>query len=157
MRIIFLGTTATFPTKERNHPGTYLKFRNENLLFDCGECIQRQLRIAKIPITKITRIFITHWHGDHSLGVVGLIKSLSMTKRKSPLYVYGPFGTKRRMGYLKKAFVFEPSLDLRVKDIKEGKVCGDDYFEVHAIPVKHRTPCINYYFKEKDKRKINVS
>ena len=72
--ILFLGTGSSVPTKLRNHTGILTSFANEHILLDCGDNIQRQSYIAGVSPTKITRILITHWHGDHILGLPGLLQ-----------------------------------------------------------------------------------
>ena len=76
MEITFLGTGSMLPTKERNGTAVLLTYRDQGILFDCGEGTQRQLRIANIPPTKITKILVSHWHGDHVFGLPGLILTL---------------------------------------------------------------------------------
>ena len=83
-----------FPTVKRNHTGILLNYGSENILFDCGENIQRQLRIAKISPARITKILLTHLHGDHILGIPGLIFTLEASNYSKTLEIYGPKGTK---------------------------------------------------------------
>ncbi|HJO01770.1 MAG TPA: MBL fold metallo-hydrolase, partial [Candidatus Woesearchaeota archaeon] len=77
MQILFLGTSSMVPTKERNQSGVLIIYGSEGILIDCGEGTQRQLKVAGIKLTKITKILISHWHGDHVLGIPGLIQSMS--------------------------------------------------------------------------------
>lgn len=156
MKIVFLGTSSTYPTKKRNHPSLHVSFLTEKMLFDCGEGTQRQMRLAKISPTKLTRIFITHWHGDHALGLGGIIQSLCMSQRKAPLYIYGPKDTKKRMNHLLNTFAFVLSFPLKIKEVEEGEVFSDKNMSVYSTKVKHRTPCVAYYLKEKDRRKMNM-
>jgi len=109
MQIVFLGTSCAKPTKERNHSAFFLSYGSGGLLFDCGEGTQRQLAIAGIKPTKITKIMISHWHGDHVLGVPGLVMSLGMSEYNETLKIYGPKGSKERFRDMMKAFVFEES------------------------------------------------
>src|SRR3990167_8815127 len=95
IKITFLGTGNAIPTKKRNHTAILLTYKNENILIDCGEGTQRQFRIAELSPAKITKILITHWHGDHILGLPGLFETLAMTKYGKTLSIYGPVGTKR--------------------------------------------------------------
>jgi len=71
MDIVFLGTSSMVPTKDRNHSGMFISHKNVGILMDCGEGIQRQMKIAGINIVKINKILISHWHGDHFLGLPG--------------------------------------------------------------------------------------
>ena len=76
MKILFLGTGGMQPTKERNPSAILMTYKSENILFDCGEGTQRQLQIAGVAPTKINKIIITHWHGDHIYGLPGLLQNL---------------------------------------------------------------------------------
>ena len=90
LRITFLGTGDAIPTKKRNHTAILASFRNENILIDCGEGTQRQFKLADIPATKITKILITHKHGDHIFGLPGLFQTLANYDYSKVLNIYGP-------------------------------------------------------------------
>ena len=90
IKITFLGTGSMVPTKERNATSLLLSYKSENILVDCGENTQRQLKIAGISPTKLTKILITHWHGDHVLGLPGLFQTLAASNYKKTLKIYGP-------------------------------------------------------------------
>ncbi|MCD6576316.1 MAG: ribonuclease Z [Nanoarchaeota archaeon] len=161
MEIVFLGTGSMFPTKERNHPSVFVRDEKLRFLFDCGEGTQRQMRIAGISPTKLDYIFITHWHGDHSLGLAGIIQSLSASQRKRKLVIYGPEGTNARVTHLIRAFSFDLKYPIEVNEIKikEGEVyriIDEKDFAFEAMPVKHLIPCVNYAYIRKGKRKINL-
>src|SRR3989344_5430233 len=98
INITFLGTSSMMPTKERNHSSILITYKDQGILVDCGEGTQRQLRIAGIKPGKITKLLITHWHGDHVLGIPGLIQNLAANNYRRALEIYGPKGTKK---YLK--------------------------------------------------------
>ena len=85
------------PTKNRNTTSLLISYRKENILVDCGEGTQKQIRRAGISPAKITRIFISHWHGDHVLGLPGLIQTMSAVGYEKTLRIYGPAGTKKFM------------------------------------------------------------
>src|SRR3989338_5975807 len=114
MQIIFLGTSSMVPTKERNHSSILLSCGSENILVDCGEGTQRQLKIAGIKLTKITKILISHWHGDHVLGLPGLIQSMSAAGYERTLMIYGPAGTKKFMANVFKAFIFDRKINFMI-------------------------------------------
>jgi len=95
MEIIFLGTSSMMPTKERNHFSVLLRYKNEGILVDCGEGTQRQLKQKGIRLSSITKILITHWHGDHILGLPGLLQSMGASEYNGDLHIYGPKGTKK--------------------------------------------------------------
>jgi ribonuclease Z len=156
MEITILGTAGSTPTKERNVSSTFLAYKAEGMLFDCGEGTQRQMKIAGIPLSKITRIFITHWHGDHVIGLPGLLQSMGLMDHAGAIHVYGPKDTKVRVAHAFKAFEFDRRLNLEVHEVTSGKVVETDDFVVECAALKHRIPCVGYRFAEKDKRKMDA-
>jgi ribonuclease Z len=157
-KVIFLGTSEATPTAKRGQIALFLKYKNENILIDCGEGTQRQMKIAKISPTKITRIFITHWHGDHVFGLPGLIQTLALNNYSKILKIYGPRGTKKFMNFLLKIFIFREKLKTEIHELnKEGKFIDEKDFYIETYKMKHFTPCLAYRFIEKDKRKIKPS
>ncbi|MBW2973295.1 ribonuclease Z [Candidatus Woesearchaeota archaeon] len=157
MQLIILGTSATVPTKNRNHSGYLLTYKAEGLLFDCGEGTQRQLKQAGISFSKVTRIFLSHWHGDHMLGLPGLLQSMAMHQYTKELKIYGPPGSKTKFKKLLEAFESSYPIEATMHEIKEGKFLNTKDFYVEAYPLSHRTKCYGYRFVEKDKRKIKTS
>lgn len=160
IEIVFLGTSCMVPTKERNVQGIFLSYHKEGLLIDCGEGTQRQMEIAGINRNRVTRVLISHWHGDHVSGLVGLIQTLGNWSKEEPktLYLYGPKGTKAHLAHLLKSCVFENKLSLVVQelDAKKPKVFLEtDDFVVLAANLQHTVPCLGFRFAEKDKRKMN--
>jgi len=151
--IIFLGTSQAVPTATRNHTSILLKYKNENILIDCGEGTQRQFRKAKINPCKLTRILITHWHGDHVLGLPGLFQTLVLNNYRKTLYIYGPKGTKRYIKEFSKIFPIK-KLKIKAEEV-DGKFFETSDFEISAFPLKHRCPCNGYSFKEKQKLRID--
>lgn len=159
MKALILGTSSAFPTKERNHTAVLLTYGGESLLFDCGEGTQRQLRVAGENLMKISKIFITHWHGDHTLGLPGLIDSMAFNQGKKELQIYGPKGTKERIETLLKVYCSRPSFNLEVFDLdldKIRKITEGEGYEVFAAKMTHGVPCIAYSFVEKPHIKIKV-
>ena len=156
MQITFLGTSSMVPTKERNQIAVFLSYDSEGILFDCGEGTQRQFKIAGISLTKITKILISHWHGDHVLGLPGSIQSLSSMDYKDRLEIYGPAGTKKRMDKMFEAFVFDKRLSFVVKEIKSGIFFENNEFQLEAYELEHGIETLGYRFIEKDKRKIDM-
>jgi len=155
MQIVFLGTSCAKPTKERNHSAIFLSYGSEGILFDCGEGTQRQLTIAGIKPTKITKILITHWHGDHVLGLPGLIQTLGMSEYDKTLKIYGPKGTKERFASMMKSTVFEERVNVEVVEVN-GKFYDGSKYSLEAEEIEHITPTIGYRFVEKNRRKINL-
>ena len=154
MEIVFLGTSAMVPTKERNHPGIFISYKNEGILLDCGEGIQRQLKIAGISPTKITKIFISHWDGDHVLGLPGLLQTLGLQKYNRTIFIYGPKGTKRFMKAILSTFIFKEKYSIKVEEVS-GKFFETEDFYLEAKSMTHGIPCNAYNFVIKDKLRID--
>lgn len=157
MEAIFLGTGSMVPTVERNHSAVLLTYKDEAMLFDCGEGTQRQLRIAKISPSKITRIFISHWHGDHILGLPGLIQTMGACDYKGVLEIYGPKGTNDFVSKILGSFVLETKVEIKSIEIEGGRFLETENFYAEALPARHSTPCLAYALVEKDRRKINMA
>ncbi len=157
MEITFLGTSGMMPTKDRNQTGILFSYGTENILFDCGEGMQRQLKIAGISIMKITKIMISHWHGDHVLGIPGLIQTISAMDYKGKLKLYGPVGTKDRITAILNAYIFENKLDYEIIEISEGVIVDNEYFTVEAYALEHNIDTFGFRIVEKDKLKIKTS
>lgn len=158
MKIIFLGTGAGMPSIQRNLPSIYINHSNEHWLWDCGEGTQTQLLKAGVSWMKINRIFITHFHADHFVGLIGLIQSMNLERRKEPLEIYGPEAERFvddiiDLGYWGVGFpVIAKNVDFeRITEIVRG-----EGFSITAIPVKHSVPSVGYYFKEDDKVNIDI-
>jgi len=156
MQLTFLGTSSMVPTKERNQIAVFLSYGYEGILFDCGEGTQRQFKIAGISLTKATKILISHWHGDHVLGLPGLIQTLSSMDYSNKLEIYGPTGTKKRMEKMFEAFVFDKRINFVVKEVKSGVFFENNEFQLEAYPLEHGIEILGYRFVEKDKRKIDM-
>ena len=152
--IIFLGTSQAIPTARRNHTAVLLKYKSENILVDCGEGTQRQFRKAKINPCKLTRILITHWHGDHVLGLPGLLQTLALNNYNKTLHVYGPRGTEKFMSFMYRLFVFAGKLKIEIHEVS-GKFLETTDFYIEAFPMKHGTPTNAYSFVEKDKIRLD--
>ncbi|HLC65977.1 MAG TPA: ribonuclease Z [Candidatus Nanoarchaeia archaeon] len=156
MEIVFLGTSSMVPTKERNHSSIIIIFDGDGTLVDCGEGTQRQLKIAGIKPSVVSRILISHWHGDHVLGLPGLISTLSATEYAKPLEIYGPKDTAKRMELMENVFVFDRKIELTVKEVERGIVMETKKYYIETLPLEHNVPCQGYNFIEKDRRKINL-
>ena len=155
INITFLGTSQAIPTAKRNHTAVLLKYKNENILIDCGEGTQRQFRKARLNPCKITRIFITHWHGDHILGIPGLLQTLLLNGYSKKLYIYGPRGTNYFMNQIIKTFVAYNKIPLIIKEVSKGKVLETKDLIIESLPMKHSNPCNAYSITEKDKLRLH--
>ncbi len=157
MKITFLGTSCMVPTKDRNHISILLSYENENILIDCGENTQRQLRIANISPTKLTRILITHWDGDHVLGLPGLIQTLAANEYNKTLHIYGPRRSKKMISNMLKTYNMKDKIKFTITEIKkDGLFLKEKDFSVLAYHLKHTSTCLGYSFIEGDVRKVNI-
>jgi len=158
MEITFLGTSAMVPTKERNLSSFILIYKGEGILFDCGEGTQRQLKITGIKPTKVTKIMISHWHGDHVLGLPGLIQTLGSAEYNDTLEIYGPEGTKQFIDMMFKASIFDNKIKIKVAEIKkDGVFLQNKDYSIEAFKLDHKVPTIGFNFLEKDRRRIRVN
>ncbi|MDD5012210.1 MAG: ribonuclease Z [Candidatus Nanoarchaeia archaeon] len=154
IKITFLGTSDAIPSAERNHTSILLNYKDENILVDCGEGTQRQFRKAKLNPNKITRILITHWHGDHVLGIPGILQTLSFSEYKKTLYIYGPKGTKEFMRNLLNTFVFHKNFKIDVEEV-DGKFFETNDFYLESENMSHGIPCNAYTFVKKGNLRID--
>lgn len=156
INITFLGTSQAIPTAKRNHTAILLQYSGENILIDCGEGTQRQFRKAKINPCKITRFLITHWHGDHILGIPGLLQTLIMNGYSKKLHIYGPRGTGYYMRKIIELFVPYCKIPMEIHEVSEGKFCETKEFIIESMPMKHSMiPCNAYAFSEKSKNRLD--
>lgn len=148
------------PTKQRNVSGVFLSYKNEGILFDCGEGTQRQMNIADLKRTKVTKVLISHWHGDHISGLPGLIQTMGNNDVPPTLEVYGPKDTEKHIESMMNMCIFESRVNLKIYEIdidEMEKVFEGKDFIIEAAPLNHTAPCIGYSFIEKDKRNINMA
>jgi len=153
IKITFLGTGNAVPTEKRNHTAILLNYKNENILIDCGEGTQRQFKYAKLSPSKLTRILITHWHGDHILGLPGLLQTLAMSDYQKTLELYGPKNTSYFIEQLKK--LVNIKISLNIHNIEQGRFFEKKEFYLEALPMSHDTPCLAYSFVIKDKLRLD--
>lgn len=156
IKVTFLGTSYSIPTPERNHTGILLTYNGENILIDCGEGTQRQFRIAKLSLGKITRILITHWHGDHVLGLPGVLQTLALSGYNKTLHIYGPKGIKNHIKEMIHAFPFHLNYKMEVEEVS-GKFLETKDFFIEAKEMTHGVPCNAYSFMKKGKLRIDKS
>ena len=151
MEIIFLGTSSAVHSKERNHPSIALKAFGDVMLFDCGEGTQRQILFTKVSPMKISKIFITHYHGDHILGLPGLLQSMSLHGRESKLTVYGPHGLNGVKNAIYSLGYCAIDFPVEFVEIDSGIVEETDEYVITAQRVRHNVPTLAYSIEEKKK------
>ena len=153
IKLTFLGTSGALPTKQRNLSGILVNFGSESILVDCGEGIQRQLKLANISPAKITRILITHWHGDHFFGLPGLFQTLAISEYNKTLKIYGPKGTKKFISLIEK-LVGKFRIKTSVKEIS-GKFIDEKGFYIESKQMTHGIPSYAYSIVLKDKIRLD--
>jgi ribonuclease Z len=144
MKVTFLGTSGSMPTTERSLSAISVKLGRDLILFDCGEGTQRQMLKAGLSFQKITLILITHLHGDHVLGLPGILQTMSLLYRKTPLIVFGPHGL---IDYLKVVSerIGEPAFPVIVNEINSsGIINSTDKYNILAVSAKHSVEAWSY-------------
>ena len=156
IKVTFLGTSSMVPTKERGQTGIYVDCGVEKILIDCGENIQRQMRIAKISPPRTTRIFISHWHGDHVFGLPGLLENIGKSAFDPTINIYGTEEVGKKIKQLMNTFDFRNKINLKFTAIEKNGIFLDTKdFEFGANFLKHSSACLGFYIKEKDKLKVD--
>ncbi len=156
MKLTFLGTGAMQPTKERNLSAISLRYESENILFDCGEGTQRQMKIAELKPTKLTRVILSHFHADHVLGLGGLLRNLEANDYQNTLQIYGPKGLEKFMTNIINSAHEGTNLKIKLTEIKPGIIINEEKFTIEALPLAHSVLSFGFIFQEKEKRKINL-
>ena len=151
LSIIFLGTGGSWPTVKRNVSSVAVKRGGKILLFDCGEGTQRQFQKSSLSYMQISKIFITHFHGDHFLGLPGLIQTMQLNDREKPLHIYGPQGMDKLATQLLSLGYFKPSYRIISHEVNDGDALDFDGYTIHVLEVRHNVPARAYCIEE-DKR-----
>ncbi len=160
LEITFLGTSTGVPTPKRNHSAIYLKYEENCFLWDCGEGTQRQIFQAGLNFMRIDRIFITHWHADHWAGLIGLLMTMNLEKRKKPLEIYGPEAKRfvsdlMDMNYWGNRFEIKP-IDVQFQKPEVTTILKGKDFSILSVPVKHSIPAVAYCFEEHSKINVDI-
>jgi ribonuclease Z len=159
LTVTFLGTSAARPTVERNVSGLAIHREGETLLFECGEGTQRQMMRYGVSFA-LSEIFFTHFHADHFLGVIGLIRTLGLQGRPEPLFLYGPKGAKKVLTTALQLGVERVPFPVEIVEVKAGDTVGGeggrgkrDGYDIRAFPTEHGGgPSIGYVLKEQMRR-----
>lgn len=153
MQITFLGTSSGVPTRSRNVSSIALRLpqRAEIWLFDCGEGTQHQFLRSDLKISQISRIFVTHLHGDHIFGLMGLLASCGLAGNPKRIDIYGPSGLSEYLQGCVRYSQTHFSYPVKVHTIQPGIIFEDEEYQVVCGPLKHRVPAFGYRMIEKDK------
>jgi ribonuclease Z len=149
LSIIFLGTSGSWPTIKRNVTSIAIKRGSEVILFDCGEGTQRQFQKSKLSYMQISKIFITHFHGDHFLGIPGLIQTMQLNDRDIPLHIYGPKGMDQLVKQLLLLGYFKPKYKIISHEIDEGSNLDFNDYKIRIMRVNHGVPALAFALEEK--------
>ncbi len=155
IRIVFFGTGGSWPSPERNVMSIGVQIDSEVLLFDCGEGTQRQMMRTNMSFMKIKRIFITHYHGDHFLGLAGLIQTMALNDRKEPLEIYGP---ERTVDILTRYFsigYYSTTFPIKLYELEGNEILDFGDYTISTLRTKHPVPSLAYSIKEKDMPRID--
>lgn len=151
-KVHILGCGSALPTLRHYASSQVVEVRDKLFMIDCGEGTQIQLRRSRIRFTKISAVFISHLHGDHCFGLIGMISTFGMLGRTATLRVYGP----KELGPMLDSMIalFCQGLDFKVEfhpvdTTKQTVIYEDRSLTVETIPLQHRLPCCGYLFREK--------
>jgi ribonuclease Z len=148
VEIIFLGTGGSVPTKNRNTSATAVRVGAEVVLFDCGEGTQRQLMSSTVSFMKIGQIFITHLHGDHFLGLPGLIQSMNFAGRTEPLDIFGPEGISDLIDAIINLGYFTAGFEVSGHEVDDYEVVAGKGYSVMAVRTDHTIPSLGFVLEE---------
>lgn len=155
-QVQILGTSSAIPTNTRFPSSQIVTINDRHHLVDCGEGTQMQLLRYKVKLSRLDAIFISHLHGDHILGLPGLLNTLSLYERNHPLKLFGPAALKgildtifaQTYSYLCYELDFIPTEDFKIGDI----IFETKHFNVRLLPLEHRVFCRGFQFQEINKR-----
>ncbi len=152
LRVTFLGTSGAIPTTTRNPSSIFCRRAGEAFLFDVGEGTQRQMMHFGTGFD-VDAVFLTHVHGDHVLGLPGLIQTWEFNERTDPLVIYTPRGTRSQVVSLIHAITDEPDYPVSVEEVDAGSVVRErEEYEIRAIEAEHRTHAVGYALVESERK-----
>lgn len=151
-KLYILGCGSALPTPRHYATSQIVELRGKQFMVDCGEGTQIQLRRSRIGFNKIRAVFISHLHGDHCFGLIGMISTFGLQGRTAPLHVYSPKELEEMLMSQLKFFCTHLSFDVvfhAVDTSGQSVVYEDNSLTVETIPLEHRVPCCGYLFREK--------
>ena len=152
LSVTFLGTSGAVPTARRNPTALFVAREGEQFLFDAGEGTQRQMMRFRTGFG-VSHLFVSHLHGDHVLGIPGLLQTMDFNEREAPLTIHGPRGTRGRLEALVDLLNTRPSFPVHIREVGDGEVAhrGEDY-EVRTVATEHDTASVGYALVEDDRK-----
>ncbi len=148
--LVFLGTSASAPTAQRSPAALLVRRGGERLLFDCAEGTQRQLMRSTIGLPDLEEIFFTHFHGDHTFGLPGMLKTFSLRQREVPLTIYGPPGLRELYADLR-PLVGRLSYPVELEEVRPGDALDRDGYRILVFPVHHGVSAVGYAVAEDER------
>lgn len=149
--LVILGSSSQQPTRRRNHGAYLLRWNDEGFLFDPGEGTQRQFIFAEVAPPLVTRIFISHFHGDHCLGLGSMLMRLNLDKVRHPIHCYYPASGQKYFDRLRYCCIYKENIKVVEHPVKkEGLVEDDGKFRIEAALLDHGVENIGWRIKEKD-------
>lgn len=148
MKLVFLGTGGTYPSKLRNVTSIALQMPGEVVMFDCGEGTQRQLMRSSVSFMRIKKIFISHLHADHFLGLPGLIQSMSLNGREDELMVFGPEGMVETVEAMMNLGYFKSGFKVVTSDLRPGRSMDFGGYAVKCVRADHSIPSLAFSLEE---------
>lgn len=153
--LVVLGTGSQVPTRTRNHNGCLLLWDGHGLLLDPGEGTQRQMLLAGVSASAITRICVTHFHGDHCLGLPSVVQRLSLDRVDHPVHVHYPASGQAYWERLRHASAFHETADVVPAAVAaDGMAAETGFGELLALPLEHTVDCVGYRLVEPDGRRM---
>ena len=150
LSLFFAGTAGSVPSARRGLPALLLRAGGDRLLFDCGEGTQQQL-LRSVGLPELDAVFLSHFHLDHWLGLVGMIKTFDLRAREKPLTLYGPRGLRGADRRAASRCIGRTGYPLRIAELEPHEEVGFDGYHVAAFPVEHRAHAFGYAFAEDDR------
>jgi ribonuclease Z len=150
LELLFLGTAGSAPTASRGASATLVRRGGDRLLVDCGEGTQRQLLRSDAGLFDVEHVFLTHLHGDHVLGLPGMLKTFTLRDRDLPLDVYGPRGTRALFSALR-VLIGRLTYELRVSELEPGDEVSRDGYRVEPFRVAHGSNALGYAVREDER------
>ncbi len=147
LSLTFLGTSAARPTVERSVSSVVIAREGESLMFDCGEGTQRQMMRYGVGFA-LSDIFFTHFHADHYLGVIGLVRTLSLQARTEPLTLWGPSGATQHLGGLLQVGVERATFPIEIEELSPGDKVARGGYDVEVVAVEHGRGAVGYALRE---------